>query len=269
MLKFYSLASGSKGNATIIKSDKAMIQIDCGKNFKYLKNSYDALDLHLEDLDAVIISHGHSDHVSALKVMYNKRANYSYDFYAGFDLGIDQFSIQAFKQFEIKDIKIIPFSLSHDSPNTLGFVIYDNDEKLVYITDTGYLKGEYLKLIENPDYLIIEANHDVTMLMESNRPYYLKQRILGVNGHLNNEDSAEISSLVIGDKTKIVALAHLSEEANDETIALDVFKQQMNLANKNGFYLLCLKQSELFKGEFDEECNLCTNSSTFNLEFIS
>ncbi len=103
---------------------------------------------------------------------------------------------------------------------TTGFVISSEDEKLVYITDTGYVPEQYMTLVSNADYYVIESNHDVDMLMKTNRPMSLKKRILGDEGHLSNEACAEFLHEAVGAKTRNILLAHISDQANSRRLCL-------------------------------------------------
>ena len=108
----------------------------------------------------------------------------------------------------------MPFRISHDAVDPVGYMIKKDEKTLVYVTDTGYITGDILKTLKNADAYIMETNHNVEMLQMCNRPWSLKQRILDDCGHLSNEDSAYAMSQLIGEKTKHIYLAHLSQEAN-------------------------------------------------------
>ena len=114
--------------------------------------------------------------------------------------------------------------LVNGATKTVGFVIEDQKEKLVYITDTGYLPNHEKVYLENADHYIFESNHDLGMLMKTSRPMFVKQRILSDSGHLSNEDSSMNLTSLINDHTKTILLAHISQEANDPERALDVLK---------------------------------------------
>ena len=139
--------------------------------------------------------------------------------------------LEPYKPFEIEHFKVTPVSTSHDVRNPLGFVIENEDEKLVYLTDSGKITVKSLQKIKNADYYIIESNHDPEMLMATNRPMMLKRRILSTKGHLSNEQSATYMTKCIGDRTKEIVLAHLSEEANSPDVALATYKKVFEDAN--------------------------------------
>ena len=127
--------------------------------------------------------------------------------------------------FRIGQFEITAFRTSHDATNPCGYLLKAGDESLVYMTDTGCFLEENLPLIKNPTYLVIESNHDIQMLLATNRTYELKNRILSDVGHLCNEDSAIAACEIIGNNTKEVILAHLSEEANTPEKAIESYKK--------------------------------------------
>lgn len=209
------LCSGSKGNSCLVRSGDHAILIDCGSTKKYLMNALERENQKVNDLDALLVTHAHKDHISQLK-HFSKLPVYSYCELEGVS---DHRIIVPLQEFDIEGFHIQTIGLSHDSPNTVGFVIYAEGEKLVYITDTGYIPNDEKKYLENADTYIFESNHDVEMLMSCSRPMFLKQRILGDNGHLNNLDSSINLSQLVNTKTKNIILAHVSEEANRPDIA--------------------------------------------------
>ena len=136
----------------------------------------------------------------------------------------DHRCIKPLDRFIIGDMQITVIGLSHDAPKTVGYVIEDQKEKLVYITDTGYLPNHEKVYLENADHYIFESNHDLEMLMKTSRPMFVKQRILSDSGHLSNEDSSMNLTSLINDRTKSIVLAHISQEANDPERALDALR---------------------------------------------
>ena len=133
--------------------------------------------------------------------------------------------ITPYESFHINEVEILPISVSHDSSDAVGYIIKHNEEKLVYITDIGYLPNRDHELLRNADMYIFESNYDITLLFTSNRPFYLKQRIDSVKGHMSNNDSAYNLAQLVGDKTKQIVLAHRSKECNTNEIALETYKE--------------------------------------------
>ena len=198
------LASGSKGNSTLVVTDKSKLLIDVGLCITDLIRRLDPVGL--DEIDAILITHTHTDHVKGLDQINKK---YNIPIYDGASLNSD---------LEINDVIIKSFPLSHDV-TCYGFIISSNSCELVYITDTGYISTRNIELTKNKDIYIIESNHDEDMLLEGSYPHILKQRIISDKGHLSNKASSKYMKKVIGDKTKYVVLAHLSEENNLPEIA--------------------------------------------------
>ncbi|MGL5540956.1 MAG: MBL fold metallo-hydrolase [Erysipelotrichaceae bacterium] len=231
-MKFALLASGSKGNACIVKSKDTHILIDCGTTQKYLKNSFASLQLDVEKIDALLLTHSHSDHISAVKLFE------PYPKYGHAALRVHGHTpVEPLAQWTIKDVVITAIPLSHDSEGTMGYVLRSESHSLVYITDTGYVKEELLPLIRNADYYIFESNHDVELLMATNRPMSIKQRILSDSGHLCNEDAAGLLAKLVGPQTKEIVLAHLSEEGNHPQLALKVLHETFALHGVDATHL--------------------------------
>lgn len=220
-MKFNIIASGSKGNATIVSHNKTNILIDMGISLTRLKEGLKEFNLELKDINAMLFTHDHTDHISGLKnlsprLMYALRGTLSSTL---------SNVIELFEPFVIGDFTITAFPTSHDATNPCGFVFNAGNEKLTYVTDTGVFLEESKDIASNPDYLIIESNHDIKMLLLTNRTYELKTRIMSDHGHLCNEDSAITALELIGDRTKQIILAHLSEEANTPQVALAAYEK--------------------------------------------
>lgn len=224
---FHVIASGSKGNATIVATNKTVILIDMGITLKRLNEGLAEINLKKEDISAGIFTHNHADHICGVRFFSPK------DLYA-LEGTLPPLcnKVDIAKPFIIGDIKITPFRTRHDAFNPCGYVLEGEGEKLVYMTDTGIFIEDNLYLVSNPDYLIIESNHDIPMLLKTNRPQELKDRIMAEYGHLCNEDSAIATLSIMGDRTKEIILAHLSEEANTPEKALEAYKMIFNHFSK-------------------------------------
>lgn len=177
--------------------------------------------------DAVLITHTHSDHVSQMKLFHDIPT------YATQEIKTDHLcNVSPFQEFDINELHITVLPMSHDCEGTVGYMIETDQEKLVYVTDTGYVKDEVKQRITNADYYIFESNHDIEMLMQTNRPVFLKQRIIGDTGHLCNEDCANIICNSLGDNTKEIVLAHISREGNTREMALQALEKQLHKQGK-------------------------------------
>lgn len=220
-MEFHILASGSKGNSTFIYDDGIGILIDCGITRKQLLFKLSKLGFQEENINYVLLTHDHYDHNKNISIF-----DQSICFCGkGCIKGIDKsHEINPYKVFKLAHYEIMPLSISHDATSPLAFVIKGKTESILYMTDTGYVSQKNRQYLKNLNYYIIESNHDVEMLMATNRPYFLKRRIQGDTGHLDNIYSARLMAEIIDDKTKEIVLAHLSEEANSEEKALETYK---------------------------------------------
>ena len=221
---FNIIASGSKGNATIIKGKSTVILIDMGISFSRLEEGCKEIGITPEDITGALFTHEHTDHISGLRFIPVKK-QYSLERTLP-SQGHNE--VELFNPFIIGEFVITPIKTSHDAKNPCGFVIEDKTEKLVYFTDTGMFPEINYHFVKNPDYLIIESNHDIPMLLKTHRTAELKARIMSDVGHLCNEDSALIAKEIIGNKTKEIILAHISEEANTPEIAVKAYRKMFS-----------------------------------------
>ena len=220
-MKFIVIQSGSKGNATLVIDQGRVLLIDMGITLKVLKEALAKEKLNIFNIAAMLLTHEHWDHTAGIRYLpplpiYCTKETYNSETVT---------ELEPYQEFTIDHFKITPVSTSHDVKNPLGFIIENEEEKLVYLTDSGKITVKTLQKLKNADYYIIESNHDPDMLMATNRPMFLKKRILSTKGHLSNEQSATYMSKCIGEKTKQIVLAHLSEEANDPCVALETYKK--------------------------------------------
>lgn len=233
-MKVKVLASGSKGNSTLIRTNNLNILIDIGINYQHLANELDKLSLTPKDLDAILITHTHSDHIKGLPTLVKKTNIRVYALEEMLPelktkIPLDNIFIYSNPTI-IDDLDINIIRISHDVEG-VGFIINNNNHSLVYITDTGYINRRYLNKMKNKNVYIIESNHDEKMVMEGPYPYILKQRVLSDKGHLSNNTTAEYLKELVGNNTKEIVLAHISEKNNTEELALSTTK---TLLNENG-----------------------------------
>ena len=218
---FHIIASGSKGNATVIVSNKTVLLIDMGISLTRLEEGLNEINLTKNDITGALFTHDHTDHISGIRFLSPK---IMYGLEGTLPSSLSNI-VYLNKPFAIGDFEITPIETSHDATNPCAYLIKDKDSSLFYMTDTGVFVEENLPLIKNPTYLIIESNHDIKMLLHTDRPFDLKNRIMSDHGHLCNEDSAIAAISIIGENTKEIVLAHLSEEANTPEVALEAYKK--------------------------------------------
>lgn len=242
MINALIIASGSKGNATLIYNEDTYLLIDFGISEKYLKEKLIEFEKNPAKLSYFLFTHAHIDHIKSCEsVEIDKRYSLK-----NVVLLKDENVLECFKEYKFGSFLVTPIRASHDSDPTCGYLIKDGEEDLIYLTDTGKIDKRTLTLMENRTYYIIESNHDVNMLLNSERPDLLKKRILSYKGHLSNEDSAFYISSCVGDKTKKIVLAHLSEECNTPELALKTYHNVFALKgiNIDKIEIKCAKQYE-------------------------
>ena len=244
-MKVCVLSSGSKGNTTYIESSNTKILIDIGNSAKYVKEKLEGIGVEPEEIDAVLITHTHVDHIKGLKVFENKynKPVYITDIMLK---SLDFLNNYVFlkNEFDIGDMHITTIKTSHDAPDSRGYIIVSGNDSIVYITDTGYINRKYFEILKNRNIYVMESNHDIEMLNNGNYPFNLRQRILSDKGHLSNYDSAKYLSSFIGSRTKYIILAHLSEDNNTEDLAYNTLVDRLNCDNVNVDNIIIAKQNQ-------------------------
>lgn len=223
-MKVQMISSGSKGNCAIILSEDANIIIDAGISYITLKKKLEENSLSFDIFDAILITHCHKDHTSGLSSIIKHSTINAYVPEKMFD-SIKEYIPYARcnfidDEFNINSLAIELIHTSHDAPSSVGFLINSNEKKMCYITDTGYINRKYLSKMVGLDCYVIESNHDEVMLMDGPYPRFLKERVISDKGHLSNITTAKYLKKIIGNNTKNIVLAHLSETNNTEELAL-------------------------------------------------
>jgi len=227
-----SIASGSSGNCIYVGNDDTHILIDAGISKKRVVEGLTSIDVDPNKIDAILVTHEHSDHVKGLGVM--SRA-YEMPIYSTVETinavlriksigrikeGTFNF-VEPDREFQIGSITVKPFSTSHDASNPVCYTLTDGEKKVAVATDLGKYDDYIIDNLQGLNGLLIEANHDINMLQVGPYPYYLKQRILGDKGHLSNENSAKLLNNIIDDNMKYIFLGHLSKENNYPELAYE------------------------------------------------
>ena len=235
-LKIIALGSGSFGNSIFIELDNYGILLDIGYSGKELFRRLEKYSISLDTIKNILITHDHIDHTKGAKVVANKLdittyANISTVKYLRKKDRIGK-KIAAFNcnmSFYIEKFKIIPFSVSHDAIDTVGFMFCYNNFRIGFAMDLGIMNMNTIKILKGCDVIILESNHDVTMLNNADRPYFVKKRILSKIGHLNNIDSMHYLKKIVTSNTKHVLLGHISSECNSytkvESLAIDSLRE--------------------------------------------
>ncbi len=243
-MEFFSIASGSSGNCICIGNDDAHVMIDCGISGKRIEAGMNTMDYTTSDMDAVLITHEHSDHVQGLGVIARK---YGLPIYAtaGTINAIKQMKslgkideslfhvIRADEDFMIGNLTVHPIHISHDAAEPVAYIVRDEhaDRRIGVVTDLGCYDDYIIKEIYGLDALLLEANHDVRMLETGSYPYPLKKRILGNYGHLSNELSGQLLGKILHERTRFIFLGHLSKENNYEDLALETVSLEVSLGD--------------------------------------
>ena len=233
MLKFCSLYSGSSGNSLYVENNDTKILIDAGVSGKKIVNALDSLNVNISDINAILVTHEHIDHTLSLPVLSKK---YNIPIYANEKtwsvLPIEKIKNQRVfnvnEPFLIGNLKIEPFPIPHDAISPCGFNIYSSNKKISIATDIGHITPGIIEHLKNSAFLLLEANYEPEMLYYSSYPYHLKQRILGDNGHLSNENAGKLITELSRYGLKHVMLGHLSNENNFPDLAYQTVLNELN-----------------------------------------
>ncbi len=243
-MRLCSIASGSSGNCIYVGSDATHLLVDAGISGKRVETGLNELDLAASDIDGILVTHEHSDHIAGLGVLCRK---YHIPIYAtkGTIQGIKQIhaknpiedslfhTIEADKKLIIKDVTVSPMRVSHDAADPVAYRIGYEGKKVAICTDLGYYNDYTVECLKGLDAVLLEANHDINMLQVGPYPYYLKQRILGQKGHLSNENSGKLLNSILNDNLKAIVLGHLSKENNLPELAYEAVRMEITLSDNS------------------------------------
>ena len=228
MFNFCSLYSGSSGNCLLIQTSDTKILIDAGESAKKISTALSSMDIDPTQIDAILVTHEHFDHVRGLGTFSKKydipvfANSKTWDAMPEQSSKISENNMKKFtieENFEIGDLKIHPFKIPHDAANPCGFNIFYNDTKISIATDLGHITSNIAHKLEDSKFILLESNYDPEILKCSAYPYLLKRRIAGPNGHLPNSDAGKIVSFLMNSGLESVMLGHLSRENNFPELA--------------------------------------------------
>lgn len=239
-LTLCSLASGSTGNCTLLASDTTRILIDAGISARRIEQALSGLGLSAADLQGICVTHEHSDHIQALPLLQRKY---------GIPLFANAGTVQSMAQkpkfagmqwhifsngqpFTVGDFVIEPYSIPHDAYDPVGYIVQWHHIRIGFATDIGLPTHLIKQRLKGCHALLLETNHDHELLQEADRPWSLKQRIAGRQGHLSNQQAADLLVEVAGPELQCVYLAHLSAECNHPHLALSTLKRALQHAGR-------------------------------------
>ena len=231
MLQLCSLASGSKGNATLVSSASTTVLIDCGLNPTELRRRLHVIGAGLISISAIIITHEHGDHIRGLEQvarLTNAPVFLHHKTFSALNdnckLGRNTNLFDGSSELSVGNLKIKPIELPHDSAVSVGFRLDDGADSLIYATDLGYVPASLVTASNGARLAFLESNHDLNMLMKGPYPAYLKRRIASNNGHLSNDISARAGLEMLRLGVKKFVLAHLSQENNLAYVARETYR---------------------------------------------
>lgn len=260
-MRLVSIASGSSGNCIYVGSESTHLLVDVGISNKKTEAGLNECGLTGHDIDGILVTHEHSDHIQGLGVISRK---YGIPIYAtaGTLEGIcasrslGQIEPELFHEinadvpFTVKDITINPMAVSHDAREPVAYRFQSENKRVAIATDMGYYDDYIVNALKGMDAILLEANHDVNMLQVGPYPYILKQRILGNRGHLSNESSGRLLSQILHDGMGTIVLGHLSKENNLPELAYETVKLEVTMGDNpydgNDFPILVAKRDGAF-----------------------
>lgn len=234
MIRFSVLASSSKGNATVVSAGQTHILVDAGISAMRIRKGLEECGLSYAQLSGIFITHEHADHICGLGVLGKRGGMHLYcSRYLSRDLrGAVPSAVFTYLEpgatVEVGELKVTPFSTSHDALDPLGYVFEHEGKRLGYITDTGRIMRGVPELMAGVDALYLESNYDEQMLANSGRPLALQNRISGNWGHLSNEQAADFVRGIAHPGLQHIVLAHISPECNTPELAYAAMRRMLD-----------------------------------------
>lgn len=235
-VRFLSIASGSKGNCYYVETHHARVLVDCGVGIRRIRSALDTIGVDVSEIDAVLVSHTHSDHISGLGVLLKhcspvvycheqvqyelasnirQRRGLAYDNILTYGSGHGFFH---------RDLDVLPCEVSHDANPTCMFKLFSGGHRLGILTDLGTYDNGQVSLFGDCELLVLESNHCPEILRGNAYPEYLKSRIRSERGHLSNQQAVELST-GLASMPRHLLLGHLSENSNTPHAASCAFSR--------------------------------------------
>ncbi|MBR0459142.1 MAG: MBL fold metallo-hydrolase [Victivallales bacterium] len=244
------LGSGSKGNCTLVHCGREAIMIDAGFSCRETKSRLLQAGMSGMRVHAILVTHEHTDHVNGLRVCAEALDVPVYatpkcaTVLRGTDSRLRQFAtFTPGSPFDISCFDIDPFPIPHDACDPVGFIICCHGVKIAVATDIGFISSCLEYELDNCDMMVVESNHDLRMLEQSSRPWNLKQRIMGRQGHLCNEATQDLLRHTVKDSTRNIILAHLSAECNTPELARHAAQETLNKMERSDVGLFVASQT--------------------------
>ena len=239
-MDFCSIASGSSGHCTYPGTDQTALLVDAGVSARQIEKGLKSIDRAATDIDGILVTHEHSDHIKGLGVLsrrygipiygtkgtLNAIANCSS--LGTIDAGLYR-EIHVDEDFQVGDVTVHPFEIPHDAAQPSAYRISHEETSVAVVTDLGVFSDYIIENMKDLDAVLLEANHDIRMLQAGPYPYYLKQRILGTHGHLSNENAGRLLCRVLHDNLKHIFLGHLSKENNYDALAYETVCMEVTM----------------------------------------
>lgn len=247
-IKFIPIGSGSSGNCIFVGTDNTKVLIDVGLSGKKVEQALQSININIQEIDAILVTHEHSDHIEGVGIISRR---YDLPIYAttgtwdSMNNKLGQIPkrnkklIYPSEKFILNDLAIYPFLVPHDAKEPVCYSMFYKNYKIAILTDLGHITQEVIDNVRHCNLLFLECNHDENMLKNSSYPYKLKQRILGDYGHISNETAGKVLACIFNQNLKNIFLGHLSKENNTPELAyltvsniLDEFHIKVNVHTK-------------------------------------
>ena len=259
-MDFCSIASGSSGNCTYTGTDETALLVDAGISARQIEKGLHSIDRTAEDIDGILVTHEHSDHVRGLGVLSRRygipiygtrgtlKAIANCSSLGQIDAGLYR-EIRVDQDFRVGDVTVHPFEIPHDAAQPSAYRLSHEDTSVAVVTDLGVFSDYIIENMKGLDAVLLEANHDIRMLQAGPYPYYLKQRILGTHGHLSNENAGRLLCRILHDNLKHIFLGHLSKENNYDALAYETVCMEVTMGENpykaSDFHIRVAERSEV------------------------